>query len=251
MTHYPSIKKLYLLTALCALTAVRISASGYFPLLADGKQWHEKDQTEAVDYDFCYAIEGDTLVDGETWKKLTLTLTITPRNELGSQYGESATTYGPSVTAWLQEHDGKVYLSNRNRRKSLLYDFTLNAGDTAYEDESIVQQVTITDSILVDGRMLKRLWLTEKSKLYDQTRQGQWVESIGCNYGLEGAHGWETMPSWRMDECTIEGKSIFTAADFKMPSISDVSRCDINGDGKVDVADIAKIIDCMARQTGK
>ena len=244
-------KKFHLLIALCALTAASISASGYVPLVADGKQWHEKDRTEAADYDFCYTIDGDTLVDGETWKKLILTLTVTPSNELGLQYGESATTYGPAVTAWLQEHDGRVYLSDRNRRKSLLYDFTLNAGDTAYEDESVVQLVTSTDSILAGGRMLKRLWLTEKSKLTSQTRQGQWVEAIGCNYGLEGAHGWETMPSWRMDECTIEGKSIFTAADFKMPSISDVSRCDINGDGKVDVADIAKIIDCMARQTGK
>ena len=219
-------------------------AGGYHPLVVDGKQWHEKSNSEIVDYDFLYTISSDTVIGGESYKKLSLTVTVSPRNEEGQQLGIETQTYGPGVMAWLQERDSMVYRLDKYGHKDVLYDFSLNAGDVAFEDENFVQQVTKVDTILVNGRKLRRLWLTEADKYFGNVRTGCWVEGIGCNYGLETPHGWDMQSSFKMRECIEDGNVIFTAADFNVLSANMIA-CDVNSDGVVDVADIATVIEAM------
>ena len=191
----------------------------YHPLVIEGKQWHEQSGTEIVDYDYYYAISGDTVIGGESYKKLFQTLIITPKDVKGQQGGTEPVTYGPGVMAFLQEHDGKVYRLDKYGHKGVLYDFSLNAGDVAFEDDNYVQIVTKVDTILVSGRKLRRLWLTETEKRYGNTYQGYWVEGIGCNHGLEQPNQWPWPKSARMRECQEDGNVIFTASDFESPGL--------------------------------
>ena len=226
--------------ALC----IPVLAKDYYSVVIDGKQWHESSQSEMALYDFRYTLSGDTVIEGESYKKLSLTVTVAPRGEEGQQVGIETQTYGPGVMAWLQEHDGKVYRLDRYGHKDVLYDFSLNVGDVAFEDENYVQQVTKVDTILVNGRKLRRLWLTETAKSFGTVWQGCWVEGVGCNYGLETPHGWDMHSSVKMRECLENGEVIFTAADFKVRS-ANTTACDVNADGLVDVADIAAVIKAM------
>ena len=205
----------FLLLSVIPFTSV--SGEDYHPLVIEGKQWHEQDYTEIVDYDFYYTISGDTVIGGESYKKLFQTLVITPKDVKDQQGGAEPQTYGPGVIAYLQEHDGKVYRLDKYSHKSVLYDFSLNAGDIALEAENYVQLVTKVDTILVNDRKLRRLWLTETDR--NGTWQGYWVEGIGCNYGLEQPNQWYWQSSAKMRECMENGNVIFTASDFESPAL--------------------------------
>ena len=211
MNHY---FLFFLLSSVIPSTSV--SGEGYLPLVIEGKQWHEQSYTEIVSYDFYYTISGDTVIGGESYKKLFQTLVITPKDIKGQQGGTEPVTYGPGVIAFLQEHDGKVYHLDKYGHKGVLYDFSLNVGDVSFEDDNYVQLVTKVDTILVNGRKLRRLWLTETDKRYGNALQGYWVENIGCNYGLEKPHGWGMESSVKMRECLLDDNVIFTASDFEV-----------------------------------
>lgn len=190
------------------------------PFVKEGKQWKEYMETPKARWEFTYTIAGDTVIGGESYHKLyyghniydILTDPGTPK--------EIYVTEEPVYYAGLQEHDGRVYI-HQNDRKSLLYDFTLNVGDVAFEDNTYIQRVTKVDTIAVGGLFLRRMWLTENWKGGNQAEDesGCWVEGIGSSRGLICPHGWFDEGSLHfLTECTENGQQVFTYNDFTAPA---------------------------------
>ena len=75
-----------------------------------------------------------------------------------------------------------------------------------------------------------------------------WVEGVGSGAGPFSP--WLPLPPKNsfLQSCEVNQTCIFSYTDFYENQTTD-SNCDVNGDGTVDVADIAKIIDSMARKS--
>ena len=193
----------------------------YSPMTKEGKTWKEYSDNGFVRWEVTYSISGDTIIDGKTYSRLMWQSDIYQYTELGAPDMILSQVLGPYSYAGIREIDGRVYM-NRQGKESLLYDFTLSAGDIAYQDGSHSQQVTSVDTICIGGRMLRRLSITETQTLSNYTfeSKGYWVEGIGCNYGFDYPHGWDVIPTYYLSSCYEDSTLIFSAEDFEAPAIS-------------------------------
>ncbi len=112
-----------------------------------------------------YKIDGDTLIGGNTYKQLWISL-------------DSTFTYGSYYKALRQDTDGKVYQLGESGEE-LLYDFDLEVNEifaTSLNGCNIELQVVSIDSVtLLNGEKRKRLNLN-----WDES----WIEGIGSTLGL-------------------------------------------------------------------
>jgi hypothetical protein len=108
-----------LVSLLCAFSThaqVQTAADGYRPMAKEGKKWETQIGLIMENIYDCL-IEGDTLIDGNNWKKVY--------KYLGWPEGLDKTYY-----AAIRDVDKKVYaIAKGSNRPRLLYDFGLKVGD--------------------------------------------------------------------------------------------------------------------------
>ncbi len=149
----------------------------YHPIVEDGKQWNVlfsypwNPPEPQHKYTDIYKIEGDTLVDGVSYKVM-----YTTRNE---------DLTGWSVCGVIRETEDRQVLYRRDGSSydEILYDFSMEVGDTIimngsgfYPDRMFVVE---TNEILINGEPRKQIVLE-----YSWGDQEVWIEGIGSLYGI-------------------------------------------------------------------
>ena len=165
----PSCIKIYLRNVKLSLDAFYKYVNVDNPFVVDGKTWQcarLHPLSEEVEYTVKYTIQGDTLINGDVWKKLLC----------NGQY-ESA----------LYEYGKTVYEMNAGQTvPHKLYQFGLNAGDTCltqsagWANPSVLSYIKIlsTDSVKQAGYS----YYTCDVKEYtggEETGRDTWVEGVG------------------------------------------------------------------------
>ncbi|MBO7616110.1 MAG: choice-of-anchor J domain-containing protein [Bacteroidales bacterium] len=149
----------------------------YEPIVAEGKQWNvlfsypwSPPEPQHM-YTDIYKIEGDSLVDGVSYKVM-----YTTRNE---------DLTGWSVCGVIRETEDRQVLYRRDGSSydEILYDFSMEVGDTIimngsgfYPDWMFVVE---TNEILINGEPRKQIVLE-----YSWGDQEVWIEGIGSLYGI-------------------------------------------------------------------
>ena len=171
-------KAIRLITMLALLMGgMTLKAQDYHPIVEDGKQWNVlfsypwSPPEPQHKYTDIYKIEGDTLVDGVSYKVMYAT-----RNE--------------DLTGWnfwgfiRETEDGQV-LTRRDASsyEQIMYDFSMEVGDTIimngngfYPDRMFVVE---TNEIFIGGEPRKQIVLE-----YPWGDQEVWIEGIGSLYGI-------------------------------------------------------------------
>ena len=160
------------------LGGMTMKAQEYHPIVEDGKQWNVlfsypwNPPEPPHRYTDIYKIEGDTLLDGVSYKVM-----YTTRNE--------------DLTDWncwgfLRETEDRQVFSRRpsTSDEQLLYDFSMQIGDTIfmYEDYMVVVEI---GEVLVGDEPRQQIVLE-----YPFGETETWIEGIGSLYGIidSGSH---------------------------------------------------------------
>ena len=167
-----NIKFIALITLM--LGGMTMKAQEYHPIVEDGKQWNVlfsypwSPPESPHRYTDIYKIEGDTLLDGVSYKVM-----YTTRNE---------DLTGWSVCGVIRENENKqvFYRRDGSPDEQMLYDFSMQVGDTIYMyGEYMV--VIETGETIVNGEprqqvVLEYPWGGGESEI--------WIEGIGSLYGI-------------------------------------------------------------------
>jgi hypothetical protein len=148
----------------------------------NGQSFVEPERRWNVQVDFfmaksmeLFSISGDTTFNGSTYSKIWI-----------SYDSMQTTTYAGA----LRESNGQVYYAAPGNPERLLYDFTLELGDTVRitnyfctnQDFSVA--VTAVDSVIFQGTQLRRWHMTVvDSFLTGGELTDKWIEGIGSLYG--------------------------------------------------------------------
>lgn len=161
---------------LLALTGVNIAHSQNIePLLSEGNRWNVifRDVWSPPEPQrfttYCYKLEGDTLLDGVSYKLLYSTL-----YEDLSHFSYRA--------ALREDPEGRVYCRHSSSSdETLLYDFSLQPNDSISIDgyEYLVLE-DIRDTIIGDVSR-KKFTFFYSDHIYEKEI---WIEGIGSEYGL-------------------------------------------------------------------
>ena len=156
-----------------------ISYTPYHPIVEDGKQWNVlfsypwNPPEPQHKYTDIYKIEGDTLVDGVSYKVM-----YTTRNE---------NLTGWSVCGVIRETEDRQVLYRRDGSSydEILYDFSMEVGDTIimngsgfYPDWMFVVE---TNEILINGEPRKQIVLEYP---FGNGEREVWIEGLGSLYGI-------------------------------------------------------------------
>lgn len=227
----------------CVSAQAQSSRLEYRPFAQDGKRW-ETQVGFIMENVYCNYIDGDTLINGETWKKVF--------NVYG--YPESK----PSYFLAIRDVGKKVYaIAKSSRTPRLLYDFDLRAGDivkcgiegnafcclldTGEKQDSLFGfpfdtflRVERIDTINARGYKHRRytLKLLDAYKEYlwngdDAYNQIIWVEGVGSGAGP--FLPWISLPPRDsfLQNCVINDNSLFGYPDFYDADTSDAIRSTI------------------------
>lgn len=166
-------------------------------------------------------LSGDTIIDGRHGLKLYRTFEWKDMKD--------------QVVGALYEEDHKVYANMAGEQGwKLLYDFKLNAGDICGS-----YRVLGVDTIQVQGVSYRRMSMIEEEALknwenglyegmpeddFYRIHTGYWVEGIGSDEGLLhlGSWGYYSSNSYMFNQCSDDGKVIFTLDDFKKAPTSTI-----------------------------
>lgn len=186
----------------------------YSPFVEEGKTWYmrydNEEAPEYPDYDYCYFIQGDTVISGIECKKLYV---FNNNNDQVTEY-----------LLAIFEKDRKVYFIPNNMENSyLLYDFGIIIDDIVSVTDAIHTDwernlKTVEERIVnIKGEsrrcfLMQPIW-EENSIL---TSSGWWIEGIGSELGplstwLFGADG----NNRYFQKCMINEKEIFSMEDLK------------------------------------
>ena len=237
-----------LMCAFCLSGYAQAEQEGYRPFAQEGKTWEAREGM-IMENIYGNCIDGDTLIDGENWKKVY------------NYHGFPEFNY--SYYAAIRDVGTKVYaIAKGSSRPRLLYDFGLKEGQTVrcgvegnafgclldadekpdtllgFEFASSLR-VEHIDTIETRGLKFRRFTLTfldhfkyplidrqftnEQGILYD-TGNVIWVEGIGSNVGpfipwwpLQPQHAFFT-------SCYLDKTLIFGFSDFYMSSMQENYR---------------------------
>jgi hypothetical protein len=135
--------------------------------LSEGKQWNVKETLNfGPTTTVAYQLIGDSAVGNYTYKKLAV---------------YDSTYQAWSLTGLLREAENRVYFKPEGQEEGLLYDFTLQNGETVNiislycPDE---QELTVTN---VDT--IENLGIERKRWSFNQSITEVWLEGIGSLYG--------------------------------------------------------------------
>ncbi len=131
-------------------------------------------------------IKSDTIVDGTTYHKVIKC----------TSYGDVID--GDCFGGIRVEADGKwyfrlfseenvpqyLYLDMEPNTERLIYDYSLSVCDGFEYEGQYWMSVFEIDEIEINGSMRRRLWFDGNCEEGDHTYDWNWIEGIGCNYGL-------------------------------------------------------------------
>ena len=179
-------------------------------LVKEGKvwKWQSMNIMSGSRYEYEYFIQGDTLIDGEAYKKLyTIDEAMYKTTE-------------PVYCGALREEGSKVYFVRFNHENvEFLYDFDLPVGGTMYYGHYNTT-VVARDVITVNGIERKRVKVKEiqtdsDGEGADEGLTGYWVEGICSTSGLLEPAQFDTGLNISKLLAVYEGgKCIFTGEDF-------------------------------------
>lgn len=146
-----------------------IHAQQYYPFIEEGKTWAElnvfqpgyPDPPYTAYSTVSFKLEGDTLFEGHTWKKLF----TTGDNPVTGNWQQEFCLY--------REEGSKVYCyCDIIAGEELMYDFSLNVGDSVYyEGLDWWMYVVETDSVEVNGTVRRRIQFDDPAEV--------WIEGLG------------------------------------------------------------------------
>ena len=189
----------------------------YRPMIEDGKVW-KVGSTEGisdsivkmVDY---YYLDGDTIIDGKTCKKMMCQRYVSPEHpdyDVIIQFPLLR-----NIGAWYEE-DKKVYFYNaQNKQYKMMYDFSLDANETFLIDDYYSYVIGPKQTGGLDGfKGVYRdvMWYDEEEPYYNTT----WLEGVG---GIEGPifniyYGKEYHPVFLMS-CTVGDEVIYLNDNYE------------------------------------
>ncbi|MBC7694405.1 MAG: T9SS type A sorting domain-containing protein [Burkholderiales bacterium] len=167
-------RKLKLIILLLALQ-VSTNAQSYIPFPDTNAIWTLYHYGQTGDDIQKYGMFGDTIINSLTYKKIFWNFDY--HFNLSNSYYQGA----------IREANKKIFVIYINKStESVLYDFTLNIGDTAKVlDPSSVQyayKVALIDSININGQYHKR-WKFNQYNFSFHSEE-YWIEGIGSSFGL-------------------------------------------------------------------
>ena len=226
--------------AFCIAAHAQTSQDGYQPFVEEGKVW-EKQVGLTRENTFDNYIEGDTLINGEIWKKVY-------------NHGEFGLGGGNIYYLALREEGKKVYaIAKGSKKPRLLYDFDLKVGDElkcgvegnafgclrdrSEKPDTLLGfllrkslKVRSIDTIHVSGshtreNYLRRfhLDLLDAFGVPETDREVVWVEGVGAvAYPFQP---WEPMPVSEYDNilfrCSVDRQTVFSfLKEFGTTSVS-------------------------------
>ena len=234
-----------MLAATCSATAQ--VAVPYRPLLKEGKVWKCLEISEGVGskYDgekiniyewvvtFDLRIDGDTVIDGQSYKKVYRDdicedeKTTYPNGETTTNHKNIGTT--TLYTEFLREEGKKVYARRADANKEyLLYDFTLKAGDllpSSMQHSGSYSRISIIDIVLAQGQFFRRYHLQPR---VNANYVPMWIEGVGHPGGIfESVIMSNNAKTVTLESCYEDGICIFTKDDFyKLSVAADITEMD-------------------------
>ena len=189
--------------SLFLVSSVSVFAFGHRPMAEEDKTWI----CHTVK-DYSYKVQGDTAIEGLSYKRLYITDT--------TQYGDDM----PHYFAALRDEEYKTFIRYSNcDSEMLLYDFTPNES-VFYEfidyPESDVEVRRLTNEALIaemdDGCQYRVFFISVSQSGVAPTRSFYWLEGVGCT-------GDPFLPStWWNDNavqsCTINRLVLYNADSF-------------------------------------
>lgn len=198
-------KKLILISA-SFIFSVMAFCQNYYPLVQENNEWNVLqvifeggNPWDTTFFTQTYKISGDTIINELAYKKVYKSEEEMPVNW---EYEGS-----------IREEDEKVwYISHFNNEEILIYDFTLNVGDTmAFQ----YQPVMVVDSIAyheIAGIERKYMYF---SYINFTTYKELWIEGIGSNYGVLSSGSGGSVGGWTWLLCMSEnGELIYMNPNF-------------------------------------
>jgi hypothetical protein len=186
----------------------------YVPFVEEGKTWYMNYSNEEVpeypDYDYCYYIQGDTVIGGIECKKF-----------YAFNYNNAQET---EYLLALFENDRKVYFIPKNMENShVLYDFDNTKGGIVSVTDAIHtdwerEMKMVEERILNIGLESRRCVLMQPmwEERPTETSSGWWIEGIGSEIGPLNTWLFRAAGNNRyFQKCVINEKVIIDMEDFK------------------------------------
>ncbi len=200
-----------------AIEGDQVMDENYRPFVVEGKEWvcqetNPKDgpvgargfsRTPQGKYLATYLIKGDTIIDGESCKKLW-------RKEEGGKF---------YVYCYLLERD-RIVFNVHGENHSLIYDFGMTVGSTITSDDRSVT-LEYVDTLIREGELYRRLHLTIDKD--NNPKHQIWIEGVGSPCGPDKPLH-RDLRMWEMNTCSLNGEVIFTSEDFTLPTWRDESK---------------------------
>ena len=140
----------------------------YHPFIEDDKVWAVRlaDEEQTEEYFEYYYFDGDTIINGQTAKRMLY-------DRIGSNWDKS----GEYIGAWY-EQDKKVYYAGKGKQQfELLYDFTLSTGDIIQNHDRVLQVTKMSGSIPGFKGTYLDLQYINTAPIVER-----WLEGVGSQY---------------------------------------------------------------------
>lgn len=260
-------KTIFLLaTILFGMATASAQEVPYHPFLKEGKVWQceMKERTTEIIGDatayffqttvYDYRIDGDTVLNGVTYKKTYKTIVsverkllyTTPEEAAGTMNGYEYQEKGDTALneEFLREEDQKIFIYwPPGGTELLLYDFSLAEGESTSGNYAGGSDLTVDkiETVVVQERKFRRFLL---SSSYRQDLF--WIEGVGHPSGPFRAYGNEVNDGKEYALLAVfeDGDCIFTKDDLaKLPEPSGIGIVDGN-----DGAESPRIYDLQGRR---
>ena len=146
----------------------------YVPFIEDGKvwtvrvipSWADPDEEQTEKYVEYYYFDGDTIVNGQTAKRMLY-------DRIGSRWDTS----GEYIGAWY-EQDKKVYYAGKGEQQfELLYNFALSTGDIIQSEDLVLQVTKMSSGIPGFKGTYYDLQYNNYTSIVEH-----WLEGVGSEY---------------------------------------------------------------------
>lgn len=204
----------YILILGCFTIFSPVFAQNDVSFVKEGKKWVCRWFEGSTRYDYQYILSGDTLIDGNIYKKLWV------MHE--KYYSDEELHY----VACIREENRRVYMIKDDAGEYMLYDFNLDYNEEFAtpllwdenwgEKLQYVRFLREFDTIYTHGSTRRWMGLIgglkhENGEIDWTTREYFWVEGIGCDGDPFGLFSGE------MDVCYEDGELVFANRNFWYP----------------------------------
>ena len=212
-------KRFYIIVALFSSFIMANSQSRSF--IEEGKTWlvEYTPNIVVVEPDFpltyeTYTICGDTVADGENWKRMMYS----------SVRADGKEKTAAKTVALLREEDGKVYCREDGAAR-MIYDFTARESETVKyynmeEEREKDCEVVRTGTFSYGGQDFREIVIQDKDPMgrrdgNDEQARMSWIEGIGTWYGpIENGHFDRVGCGLRLLECKVNGEVLYRHDEY-------------------------------------